>query len=115
MINFAMQCLRHGGKNHCDIKEFADLHMCTKKTLYTAGVKENVTLRHRERGGKLNFTQVAYSTDCVREAANILEIPMAEAIGRIQGVKDGFAIIYREARKPIRKPAKIVAREVLSM
>lgn len=89
--------------------------MCTKKTLYTAGSNGNVTLRPRERGGKLDFLQVAYSTDCVREIANILDIPMAVAIGRIQEVKGAFACIYREARKAVKKPAKVVAREVLSL
>lgn len=89
--------------------------MCTKKTLYTAGHKESVILRPRERGGKLDFSQVSYSTDCVREVANILDIPMAIAIDRIQNVQGALASIYREARKPVKRPAKAVAREILSM
>jgi len=89
--------------------------MCTKKTLYTAGSNGNVTLRPRERGGKLDFLQVAYSTDCVREVANILDLPMAVAIGRIQEIKGAFTTIYREARKAVHRPAKVVAREVLSL
>lgn len=89
--------------------------MCTKKTLYTAGSKENVTLRPRERGGKLDFLQVAYCTDCVREIAKILNLPMAVAIGRIQEIKGAFTTIYREARKTVQRPAKVVAREVLSL
>lgn len=80
-----------------------------------AGDKGSVALRPRERGGKLDFTQIAYSTDCVREIANVLDLPMALAIGRIQEVKGAFAIIYREARKSIKKPAKTVAREVLAL
>lgn len=89
--------------------------MCTKKTLYTAGDKGSVALRPRERGGKLNFSQIAYSTDCVREIANILDIPMAIAIGRIQNVHGAFASIYRESRKSVKRPAKVVAREILSL
>lgn len=89
--------------------------MCSKKTLYTAGAKENVTLRPRKRGGKLNFMQVAYCTDCVKAIADILDIPMTIAIGRILEVKGAFTYIYREARKAVKKPAKVVAREVLSL
>lgn len=89
--------------------------MCTKKILYTAGDRSDVVLRPRERGGKLNFSQVSYSTDCVREIANILDIPMAAAISKIQDLQGAFTRIYREARKPARKPAKVVAREVLSL
>ncbi len=56
-----------------------------------------------------------YSTDCVREIAKILDIPMALAIGRIQNVHGAFASIYRESRKSVKRPAKVVAREVLSL
>ena len=89
--------------------------MCTKKTLYKAGDKGAVALRPRERGGKLDFKQIAYSTDCVREIANILDMPMARAIGRIQEVKGAFAAIYREARKTVKRPAKDFAREVMAL
>ena len=63
----------------------------------------------------MDFRQIAYSTDCVREIASMLEVPMAVAIGRIQSMKGAFASIYREARKEERRPARVVATELLSM
>ncbi|MCR5394121.1 MAG: hypothetical protein K6E86_01840 [Bacteroidales bacterium] len=90
--------------------------MCTKKTLYSVGTKDKVNLSSRHRGGALkNFAQVSYSTDCVREIANALDISMADAIGRIRAVDGAFENIYREARKPEQRPAKVVAREVMSL
>jgi len=59
----------------------------------------NVTLHSRERGGKLNFDQISYTTDCVREVAKILEIPMAKAISHLRAIDGGFPAIYKEARK----------------
>lgn len=88
--------------------------MCTKKTLYRPGTQRQVSLRTRERGGKLNFLQISYTTDCVREVANRLDMPMVQAIGELRA-KKAFARIYREARKSERRPAAEVAAEVIAM
>lgn len=88
--------------------------MCTKKLLYMAGDEGHVTLRTRERGGKLNFAQICYATDCVREVATRLDIPMVKAIGELRS-KGAFALIYREARRKVQKPASVIARELLTM
>lgn len=88
--------------------------MCTKKTLYMAGDEGRVSLRARERGGKLNFAQIGYTTDCVREVASRLDIPMVKAIGELRA-KGAFAHIYREARRKVQRPAGVVARELLAM
>lgn len=88
--------------------------MCTKRTLYMAGDERNVGLRARERGGKLNFAQISYTTDCVREVAERMDIPMAKAIDGLRK-KGAFKTIYKEARKEIRRPAKVLARELVAM
>lgn len=89
------------------------LIMCTKKTLYLAGGEGRVSLRARERGGKLNFAQICYTTDCVREVANRLNMPMASAIGVLRE-RGAFIKIYREARKREQKSARVMARELLT-
>ena len=86
--------------------------MCTKKTIYEAGGKRQVILRARKRGEKLDFSQISYSTECVREIAARLEMPMAQAIDSIRA-KNAFPIIYREARKTNRRPVKVVAQELI--
>lgn len=90
------------------------IYMCTKKTLYMAGDGENISLHARERGGKLNFAQISYTTDCVREIANMMDVPMFKAIDalREQGV---FPYIYREARKISRRSAKKLASELVAL
>ncbi len=88
--------------------------MPSKRFLYASGTKENVILLPRKRGGKLNFIQIAYSIDCVKEIAKILDIPMVIAIDRIREIKGAFECIYREARKIDKKPVKVVAYEVLT-
>ena len=88
--------------------------MCTKKTLYMAGDERVVSLRARERGGKLNFAQISYATDCVREVADRMEMPMAKVIGLLRE-SGAFQLIYKEARRATRRPAKVFARELLAM
>lgn len=91
-----------------------EMIMCTKKTLYMAGDERTVGLRARERGGKLNFAQISYATDCVREVANQLDVPMAKVIASLRN-SGAFQQIYREARKAVRRPAKAFARELVAM
>ena len=79
-----------------------------------AGDEGRVSLRARERGGKLNFAQISYTTDCVREVASRLDMPMVKAIGELRA-KGAFARIYREARSKVQRPAGVVARELLAM
>lgn len=88
--------------------------MCTKKTLYMAGNDRNVGLRARERGGKLNFAQISYTTDCVREVAERMDMPMATVIGILRQ-SDAFQSIYKEARKTDRRPAKVFARDLVTI
>lgn len=88
--------------------------MCTKRKLYSAGDKGLVNLRTREQGGKLNFSQISYTTDCVREVANSLDIPMVKAIGELRE-RGAFAVIYKEAKRKVQRPVREVAREVLAM
>lgn len=86
--------------------------MCTKKTLYMAGDDRNVSLRARERGGKLNFAQISYATDCVREVANRMDMPMVKVIASLRE-SGAFKAIYSEARKVSRRPAEVLARELV--
>lgn len=79
-----------------------------------AGDEIEVGLRAIERGGKLNFAQISYATDCVREVANHLDMPMAKVIGSLRN-SGAFQQIYREARKISRRPAKVFARELVAM
>lgn len=88
--------------------------MCTKKTIYSAGADGHLVLRARERGGKLNFAEISYATDCVREVASLLDMPMVKVIGELRA-KGAFVHIYREARRKVRRPASVVAQEVLAM
>lgn len=88
--------------------------MCTKKTLYMAGADKSVVLHLRERGGKLNFAQISYTTDCVREVAVQLDLPMVKAITILREL-EAFNYIYKEARKASRRPAKMLAQEIVAM
>ena len=64
--------------------------MCTKKTLYAPGIDGHVTLRTREHGGKLNFDQISYTTDCIREVANVWNISILAATRRLRDIKELF-------------------------
>lgn len=86
--------------------------MCTKKNLYMAGDEKEVCLRSREKGGKLNFSQISYATDCVREFANRMDVPMAKVIGTLRQ-SGAFQLIYKESRKVNKKTAKMLARELV--
>ncbi len=87
--------------------------MCKKAILYSPGSTANVGLTSRGRSRKLNFRQISYSTDCVREYANIHDIPMAVAIGRLQTKNHALNAILAEARKDQpaspKKMAKVVS------
>lgn len=79
-----------------------------------AGNEREIGLRAREKGGKLNFAQISYATDCVREIANRMDMPMVKVIGALR--QNGtFPLIYREARKMTPKTAKMLARELTAM
>lgn len=88
--------------------------MCTKKTLYMAGDERNVSLRARKRGGKLNFAQISYTTDCIREVAERMDLPMVKVIDTLRK-RDAFQVIYKEARKTVRRPIKLFVRELMAM
>lgn len=88
--------------------------MSTKKTLYAPGEEGLVNLRTRERGGKLNFAQISYTTDCLREVAKRLDMPMVKVIGELRA-KGAFLHIYREAKRKVQRPVREIALEVLAM
>lgn len=87
--------------------------MCEKRTLYKAGEDRSVGLRARGKGGKLNFDQICYATDCVREVARRMDMPMAKVIGSLRE-NNSFQSIYKEARKRIKKSAKVLASELVA-
>lgn len=88
--------------------------MCTKKILYMPGDEKKIELRAREKGGNLNFAQISYATDCVREIANRKDIPMVKMIDVLRK-NNAFLLIYKEARKTTSKPAKVFARELATI
>lgn len=52
--------------------------MCTNKTLYQPGTSSVSVSKGRRRGGRLNFQQVSFMTDCLHMLANRLEMPIVE-------------------------------------
>ncbi|MDY3266633.1 MAG: hypothetical protein SOX26_03755 [Phocaeicola sp.] len=88
--------------------------MCTREFLYRPGENRTITLESRPRGGKLNFKEISYVTDCIREIANRKDLPMVNVI-EILRRNDAFKLLYKEAHKVERKPAKVIARELVSL
>ncbi len=89
--------------------------MCKKVILYSPGNQANARLVSRKRNRNLNFKQIRYSTDCIREYANMHEVPMAEAVSMLQAKEQAMNTIFTAARQQNPISPKQVAKQVSVM
>lgn len=89
--------------------------MCKKVVLYSPGNQANARLANRKRSRNLNFKQISYSTDCIREYANMREVPMVEAVRMLQTNERAMNTIFAAARQENPISPKQVAKQVSVM
>ncbi len=84
--------------------------MCSTKTIYKAANNGFPQLERVKRGGKMNFKEVFFATNCIRILANRKEKSMAEVVEDMKA-KEAFQTLYKLIKQ---EEPKLTERQVVN-